>query len=61
MVAIHANSFSLLHLNISLLPYHFEKFDELLNSLHTKFHVTGITKSLLKQNVQPSSCNHYPQ
>ena len=34
MVTTHANSFSLLHLNISSLPYHFEEFDELLNSLH---------------------------
>ena len=33
MVATHVNSFSLLHLSISSLPYHFEEFDELSSML----------------------------
>ena len=53
MVEAHANSFSLLHLNISSLPYYLEKFDVLFNSLQIKFIVIGITKSCLKLNVQP--------
>ena len=53
MVATHANSFSSLHLNISSLPYHFEKFNELLNSLCIHFSVIGITKSCLNLNVEP--------
>ena len=53
MVATPVNNLSLLHLNISSLPYHFEEFDEFLNSLHIKFNVIGITESWLKLNVQP--------
>ena len=32
--------------------YHFEEFDKLLNSLHIKFNVIGVTESRLKLNVQ---------
>ena len=53
MVEAHANSFSLLHLNISSLPYYLEEFDVLFNSLQTKFIVIGTTESRLKLNVQP--------
>ena len=53
MVTTYVKSFSLLHLNVSSLPYHFEEFDELLNSLHIKFNVIRITESRLKLNVQP--------
>ena len=52
MVATHSNSFSLLHLNImSSLPYHFEEFDELLNSLHIKFNV-NISKTIILKKIQ---------
>ena len=53
MFPTHINIFSWLLLNISSLPYHFEKFDDLLNSLDIKFNVIGITESHLKLNVQP--------
>ena len=53
MIATHFTSFSLLNLKISLLPYHFEEFDELLNSLHIKFNVIRTTESRFKLNVQP--------
>ena len=36
------------HCYISSLTYHFEECDELLNSLHIKFNITGITESYLK-------------
>ena len=51
MVTTYVKIFSLLHLNVSSLPYHFEEFDELLNSLHIKFDVIRITESRLKLNV----------
>ena len=53
MVATHVNSFSLLYLIIFSLPYHFDEFYELSNSLHIKFNVIGITESHLKLKVQP--------
>ena len=53
MVTTPVNNLSLLHLNISSLPYHFEEFDEFLTSLHIKFNIIGITESWLKLNVQP--------
>ena len=53
MFPTHINIFSWLLLNISSLPYHFEKSDGLLNSLDIKFNVIGITESHLKLNVQP--------
>ena len=43
----------MLHLNISSLPYHFDEFDKLLNSLHIKFNIIGIAESHLKLTVQP--------
>ena len=39
-------------MTLSSLPYHFEEFDKLLNSLHIKFNVIGVTESRLKLNVQ---------
>ena len=53
IVATHVNSFLLLHLNISSLPYHFEEFDELLTSLHIKFSAIEIIESRPKLNIQP--------
>lgn len=34
MVVTHVNSFSLLHLKIFSIPYHFEEIDEILDSLY---------------------------
>ena len=47
--------FSLMHLSISSLQYHFEELDDLLNTSKTKFHVVGITESRLKNGISPLS------
>ena len=43
------NQFSLMHLNISSLQYHFEELNDLLESSKTKFSIIGITESRLKK------------
>ena len=47
--------FSLMHLNISSLQYHFEELNDLLETSKTKFSVIGITESCLKKGVTPIS------
>ena len=47
--------FSLMHLNISSLQYHFEELDDLLNTSKTKFNVVGITESRNKKGISPLS------
>ena len=49
------NQFSLLHLNISSLQYHFEELNDLLETSNTKFSVIGITESRLKKGTKPIS------
>ena len=39
------NSFSLMHLNISSLQYHFDELNELLEKADIKFSIIGITES----------------
>ena len=39
---------SLMHLNISSLPYHFDEISELLNDLTIKFKILGITERRLR-------------
>ena len=52
---IKNNQFSLLHLNISSLQYHFEEFTKLLDTSKTKFSVIGITESRLKEGLTPTT------
>ena len=47
--------FSLMHLNISSLEYHFEEHGDLLNTSKIKFSVVGITESCLKKGISPLS------
>ena len=44
---------SLMHLNISPLPYHFDELSELLNDLTIKFKTIGITESRLRPEKSP--------
>ena len=53
MIVNHKEKFSLFHLNISSLPYHFQDLNDLLKSLKKNFSIIGITESLLKLNSQP--------
>ena len=47
---LHENNekFSLLHINISSLPYHFDNFKQLLLNLKVDFNVIGITEIKVK-------------
>ena len=47
--------FSLLHMNISSLSYHFEELEELLNEINIKFSIIGISESKLRANLNPLS------
>ena len=47
--------FSLLHMNMSSLLYHFEKLEELLNEINIKFSIIGISESKLRANLNPLS------
>ena len=42
-------------MNISSLPYHFEELEELLNEIHIKFSIIGISESKLRANLNPLS------
>ena len=53
MIVNHKEKFSLFHLNISSLPYHFQDLNNLLKSLKKNFSIIGITESRLKVNSQP--------
>ena len=44
---------TLLHLNISSLPYHIDEFTELLNDLEINFKIIGITESRLTTKKYP--------
>ena len=52
-VVNHEEKFSLFHLNISSLTYHFQDLNNLLKSLQNNFSIIGITESRLKVNSQP--------
>ena len=47
--------FSLLHMNISWLPYHFDNFQQLLLNLKIDFDIIGITESRIKSKKAPAS------
>ena len=49
----HNNQMTLLHLNISSLPYHIDEFTELLSDLEINFKIVGITESRLTTKRDP--------
>ena len=49
----HNNQMTLLHLNISSLPYHIDEFTELLSDLEINFKIIGITESRLTTKRDP--------
>ena len=49
-----------MHLNISSLPYHFDKLSELPNDLTIKFKIIGITESRLRSEKFPLSDINLP-
>ena len=53
LILNHKEKFSLFHLNISSLPYHFQNLSDFLKLLKNNFSITGITESQLKVNSKP--------
>ena len=51
---------TLLHLNISVLPYHIDEFIEPLSDLETNFKITGITESRLTTKKDPMNDINIP-
>ena len=49
----HNNQMTLLHLNISSLPYHIDEFAELLSDLEINFKIIGITENRLTTKRDP--------
>ena len=49
----NSQSLSLLHLNISSLPYHIDEFTNLLNEINSNFKIIGITESRLTTKKEP--------
>ena len=49
----HNNQMTLLHLNMSSLPYHIDEFTELLSDLEINFKIIGITESRLTTKKDP--------
>ena len=47
-IAKPSKKLSLMHLNISFLPYHFDELSEFLNDLTIKFKIIGITETRLR-------------
>ena len=51
---------TLLHLNISSLPYHTDEFTELLSDLEINFKIIGITESRLTTKKDPMNDINIP-
>ena len=51
----NSQSLSLLHLNISSLPYHIDEFTNLLNEVNSNFKIIGITESRLTTKKEPAN------
>ena len=51
---------SLLHLNISSLPYHIDEFRNLLNELNSNFKIIGITETRLTTKKEPVNSIEIP-
>ena len=49
----NSQSLSLLHLNISSLPYYIDEFTNLLNEINSNFKIIGITESRLTTKKEP--------
>ena len=56
----HNNQMTLLHLNISSLPYHIDEFTELLSDLEINFKIIGITESRLTTKKDPMNDINIP-
>ena len=56
----HNNQMTLLHLNISSLPYHIDEFTELLSHLEINFKIIGITESRLTTKRDPMNDINIP-
>ena len=56
----HNNQMTLLHLNISSLPYHIDEFTELLSDLKINFKIVGITESRLTTKKDPMNNINIP-
>ena len=51
---------SLLHLNISSLPYHIDEFRNLLSELNSNFKIIGITETRLTTKKEPVNSIEIP-
>ena len=56
----HNNQMTLLHLNISSLPYHIDEFAALLSDLEISFKIIGITESRLITKRDPMNDINIP-
>ena len=59
-IAKHSKKLSLMHLNISSLPYYFDELSELLNDLTIKLKIKSITESRLRSEKSPLSDINLP-
>ena len=56
----NSKGLSLLHLNISSLPYHIDEFRNLLNELNSNFKIIGITETRLTTKKEPVNSIEIP-
>ena len=52
----HKNSLSIMHLNISSLPFHYDDLTSLLSVIENKFDLIGITETKLQKDIPPKNC-----
>ena len=52
-IAKHSKKLSLMHLNISSLPYHFDELSKLISDVTIKFKIIGITEGRLRSEKSP--------
>ena len=52
-IAKHSKKLSLMHLNISSLPYHFDELSKLISDVTIKFKIIVITESRLRSEKSP--------
>ena len=57
---IFSNGLSLLHLNISSLPFHIDEFTNLLSELNSNFKIIGITETRLTTKKDPVNSIEIP-
>ena len=56
----NSKGLSLLHLNISSLPFHIDEFTNLLSELNSYFKVIGITETRLRTKKDPVNSTEIP-